>query len=1357
MVKSNYAKVDMDAEVTAMQSWNAGATSTSFNALYADLNSPAVVKRPDPADPIKVITTPIFPIADPAAIGAVEGFSANVTVAGTTLSGSGTDRRLPMPAKWIYVLKDGQLTSPSSGDSKTVTFTGTPVPSQNNPIVGRIAFWADDDTCKLNINTASEGTFWDTPKANTILEQRLAIAAPVSGEFSRMSGHPSMTSLSAAFGSLMPVSPPYFLNSFSTFNTGVADNRDDQYQETLNYFNLTPRINGALSDNGSRRGLRQTTAIENTSYLLDSSRPEYLGKTPSGGVNPNPVWRISDLVAGPAQGAPLVPDTQRLYATADEVLFAEDRSMNILAPDPASASQNIASKIPSLASEVARRNFFLTANSRSPETTLLGTPRVALWPINSETGNQTVKDRLIRNCSQINGQPYYFDRFVGAGYNSGQQGATDPTGDVSRTRNAQLLTYLRNLTSAATPGEGTSFATKWGSGVNNILAQTFDIIRTTNIDYVDYGNSTGGYVTYRYGAYPSNPSGVISRTDANRLEYLGSPRGYVVPAEISAAAKGAGRFTTIGSAAIVIMATEVENTLASGNITCNGTFYQDSTGSGTISYSGTLTDGIEISNGVYVTYKVDPSRPTSKFTPPLPGGTTQLVWRGGQSPAPVVSVPSIISQKTNKIRAFLAFQPYNPTPGGAGFASGGQLTVSGFQSLSLNGTPFGGGDGTSRFGTMSNPRYWADDTRSLNNPISFMLFPGILVAATDSRDSAFAKWPRGNWPEWGASNPNGWTANMDTVYPFVSDEIDVSGATSLGFSGGTINVTLGTWTNNTAVQTFSIQFDQASGMPVPQHMTLSGQNFANGQPATPPNSTWWRDGRLGEATSPSRAGDSLYLPKRFRMNYDNIAANYFVSTGDIVLGVQPTRQDPVRGDLRLIALTKNVGTSYFEKIPGYGTVSSPFLGSSPLRATDATGRYAHSFRNETKNIARYGTVAMYVGTQSTSGSRTVGLMSLSGLGQGAKLVSGVTFANDAVPVASVALTEANLSSNTLGDAGGATGPFKDGAILPRVESVFANASFGGFFDRAGVGNPDGSMFEPNRMVPSAGLLGSMVTPDSTGTLQGWRSLLFTSAPAGGSGHPGFNQPADHFYLDNFWMPIIEPYAISDQLSTAGKVNLNSQVLPFTHITRTTALRGALKPLMLSAVPDTAAGLANANYKSGSYQEPMVANIRYPLNLDETVTGHLEKFNATTDFPFYRSATEVSTIRLVPDDPTASPAPTASNIASWWSSRQVTSDTLREQPYTALLSRVTTKSNTFTVHYRVQALRQSPGAGRNWAEWVEGQDQIVGEFRGATTIERFLDPNAPNIPDYAQVNLSGTYDPIDKWYRWRVLSQNQFAP
>jgi hypothetical protein len=50
---------------------------------------------------------------------------------------------------------------------------------------------------------------------------------------------------------------------------------------------------------------------------------------------------------------------------------------------------------------------------------------------------------------------------------------------------------------------------------------------------------------------------------------------------------------------------------------------------------------------------------------------------------------------------------------------------------------------------------------------------------------------------------------------------------------------------------------------------------------------------------------------------------------------------------------------------------------------------------------------------------------------------------------------------------------------------------------------------------------------------------------------------------------------------------------------------------------------------------------------------------------------------------------------------------------------------------------------------------VGEYRGSTTLERYLDPNQ-TLPDY----LNGTSPPLvslEPYYRWRVVATRQFAP
>jgi uncharacterized protein (TIGR02600 family) len=170
---------------------------TASPALFTDINQPI---------------QGIFPIMDPAAEGVVEGFSISRGADSPV-----TDQNPgAMPVKWLYILEDGQMV-PASGSGRQVTVAGA---SQENPIVGRVAFWTDDETSKVNINTASEGAFWDWPKGATPNEMLLAANPPVGNEFNRVPGHPAMTSLSAVFPELAPGAPwsglPQFRQKLST-------------------------------------------------------------------------------------------------------------------------------------------------------------------------------------------------------------------------------------------------------------------------------------------------------------------------------------------------------------------------------------------------------------------------------------------------------------------------------------------------------------------------------------------------------------------------------------------------------------------------------------------------------------------------------------------------------------------------------------------------------------------------------------------------------------------------------------------------------------------------------------------------------------------------------------------------------------------------------------------------------------------------------------------------------------------------------------------------------------------------------------------------------------------------------------
>lgn len=58
------------------------------------------------------------------------------------------------------------------------------------------------------------------------------------------------------------------------------------------------------------------------------------------------------------------------------------------------------------------------------------------------------------------------------------------------------------------------------------------------------------------------------------------------------------------------------------------------------------------------------------------------------------------------------------------------------------------------------------------------------------------------------------------------------------------------------------------------------------------------------------------------------------------------------------------------------------------------------------------------------------------------------------------------------------------------------------------------------------------------------------------------------------------------------------------------------------------------------------------------------------------------------------------------------------------------------------------------------DALKGEQRGSAAIERYIDPNNTQIPDYAAglaSNASATPTDLGQFYQWRVLSKRIFAP
>jgi uncharacterized protein (TIGR02600 family) len=334
--------------------------------------------------------------------------------------------------------------------------------------------------------------------------------------------------------------------------------------------------------------------------------------------------------------------------------------------------------------------------------------------------------------------------------------------------------------------------------------------------------------------------------------------------------------------------------------------------------------------------------------------------------------------------------------------------------------------------------------------------------------------------------------------------------------------------------------------------------------------------------------------------------------------------------------------------------------------------------------------------------------------------------------------------------------------------IFAEGStpyIGWFHNPQDAGPQQDTFFSPNRQVSSPVMFGSL----STGVKRGhpWQTLLFRPAIdglPGGKNHPGSAQagPPDHLLLDLFWMPIVEPYAISEPFATAGKINMNYQVAPFTYIKRDTGMRAVLQSAKLTALNPTQNNYI-ANYKlTGSLGQEYGSGggvgvvLRRNIDLDKTLRQFDWRF--AENKPFI-SASEICDIPLIPAElrqhfnvsfpANASRASDyAAPLKAFWERHKLTGDNSLERPYTHIYPRLTTRSNTYTVHVRVQSLRKSPGGPADVKLFREDRDAVSGDFRGSFVVERYLDPNLQKFE-----NDDDTLGP----YRFRVVSSKQFAP
>ncbi|RBP39133.1 uncharacterized protein (TIGR02600 family) [Roseimicrobium gellanilyticum] len=1241
----------LETDVTEMQDWD------QKKGLYVDLNEPVPVTGPG-----STTAEWEFPIADPRgmmpddATGlAVDGFKVTGAVSGTKVPGSRTDSsgRLPMPVKWLYILKDGRVTAPLTLQDGKVRF-GDPVPTKENPIVGRVAFWTDDESSKVNINTALEGVPWETPRTTSKRDKDYAQRMPARNEFSRYPGHPAQTCLSPVFQAFGPS------------------------------FVIKPDLtDGVLA-----------TRLEN----LHKISPRYRWGGTKGGTQK-------------ATAAILNDKTDRLYATLDELLYDKERQQN--APDELDGR------------DLAIAKFVLTTNSRAPELTPFNKPKVMLWPLSYSSAERNAFDRLMAMLGSSGTEGgnsrndgFYFERYANADIPSGKVGSGHTTWEDLKTdsnlRNSSMLSsylvcafghpsnnmvhFFPGFVGYSDPADKKSFSSKskFGTGKRDqILTEMLDLLRWgVNTENTMEEKDQNG-VVYKYLPPHNDPKNNPTRRaessaaplstfkefpDATNNKYAGFHTS--VNNDVVKNTKGFGRFPTFTEATLVFFRTDTP---------------------------ATPTTPSKPAMQVYLI--VEPFAPSCG--PPAwtanyryrvlfenQAGGRFAVKMGSATTAKPLNFP-----KPRDYSAATAADPkYQSTAPFRDIRSHWPVSMVNFPSDLLE-----GGNTTPFAGLLS--QFKRGYHRGPPDPIA--------------KPSKTVRQDPGNFNFGGDGTLNDQHGNN---FPFYSELIEIpAGATEFDFTGGSMTIaTFLGWTGDD------------KHLPVQRirmHFPAVRLTIPNGPPTT-------LQQRLSLPTTATELRDGL------------------IRAGDVTRSVEVNPVGPAKGDLRFYSALHDIPTivngdaidtanSYFIPSPNYFNI---------LAMQD------HGLRDGAwMTEPQFGSVS----TANTAGS----------------LLKGVVYPAAATPAVTRGLNGAYRSDGRPGDWDNGIGGIEDGPYVNKPDEGNGGLPEGGYFSRGGeYASEDGTTFSPNRMISSAVIFGSLPSgihgfisyPNYPGYQSSpwghpapWQTLLFCPNPAGRttpasqepdtSDHPGFTTPRDHLLLDLFWMPVIEPYAISDGFSTAGKINMNYQMMPFTHIERSTGMHAALKSTQVTAIPVS---------QVGDYKKPSGSSLefRYNVNTEATLKGIKKRFDV---WDVYRTPSEICNVFLVPQripgasyGAAAAPPTEYDDMNEWWNgspntadAMDLTGDNVREAPYGQLYPRLCTQSNTFTVHYRVQTLRKARSTAVD--VWEEGKDAVSAEYRGSCMLERYLDPNEEELGTIG-VGSGKFINTWDGFFRFRVVQNKQFA-
>ena len=1291
-------------QMVAGSSYNPGDSATTSQEVPADWYN-----RPDEYvdlnRPIQFQGRSVYPIVDPGATAMVEGFSFDASGVAAPASMPGAANVLPMPVRWIYV-----ATVKGTGGAPEVVFlSGSDLKAETRPIqsLGRIAFWTDDETSKVNINTACGGVFYDSPGVFTKEDHMFGRTQPVAQEYQRWPGHPSTTSLSPVLKPLRDISDP------------VA--RSQQAAA------LAPRIGWGGSMGG-------------TDYAW---------------------WDMSLCNT----------DMDRFYASPDELAYSTGSLSGGQRTATTIANGGMQISLEDQTQKLDQLRFFMTANSRAPELNLFNRPRVTIWPFNQELVNGsaagansiTPEDKLIQFASELGGvnSDGSFDYTKRKRFYFQRKSAWDPDADWRDVaENRALFYYLQSMTAREIPsanpqrsGTGNSFFSKYGSANRDqILTGIWDYARS-QVNTINLAYQPVGLTAY---SFPQNHN---NTTQAGFTD--------IAPLRIQVAnTKGTGRFPVLTEVILQF-------------VNLGEDFERDASGNPIDADGDGIPDNV-IRKMRMVLLPVF-QMPVNNLYGSLP--RFQIKITGASQFQLTPNAPAVAR---------------NPLTGGSAWQLPGTAVPMGF--------PTAGGGG------FRDPTCYVDAvsssgvTRSGNmgfafpmtSPVSANPAVGIGAAGDDNKLKVLANRTTmagaddQNWA-------NSWGSREDVYYPFVSDVIEIrlpqkndpafngtptpvvpTPAYPLGkdyatalFSGGTIDITI-----------YPGLADAAAAV-----SPING----NWQPQSPTNYLMHTSIAFGPTTIPlPRLGPALTflnswdppphltyadmknyyarLADERLMNVPRTDSSNTVPAMDVFRSYSLSGTAPLFGDLRVAALTRDIPSSWWQPSPLYNTLNAFYgmsyfpgdlrqwggnPGANPADGdidylVPVTGDPPHYFFwdlvGETGRL--HASISNYSGW-----NRTVAPNTLSAPRNGSSLGD---FSNGYGNASIGALIVGpDIGAVTLaGISPGTNSPYYDYSMSRGgTDSSITTDSWHRNFT--------GAMFSPFKQIPSPVIFGGLSS--RAATPEAWETLLFCPNPAGGKDtHRGWSQaPRDHFLLDLFYMPVVEPYAITENFSTAGKINLNSQIAPFSYIKRQTGiyalldgmtsnyahslspdLPGSAQGSSLVAVPISEATSDTFRSVNGSLNAASSQSFRKFVDTAETLKGFENRFSANDPFV---SESEICEMFLVPQ------GNTIANVENFWKGYLLTGDDKREMPYNHLYPRVTTRSNTFRVHFWVQTLSpKMPG----------GSPIVTGEYRGSTIVERYLDVN---LADYGTpIGAASGVDPnafpaLSSSYRFRKIDHHQFAP